>query len=105
MTDSPKDKDALIKKANVMAREGRTITEISGELGINWHEARSYLNSSSWLGAKVKITNRLKELVKEPDQNRREKISTEADRYVDFLFDAAKHLRNQVDGARKALNR
>ena len=32
-------------------------------------------------------------------------MAAEADRYADFLYDAAKHLRDHVDGARKALNR
>ena len=32
-------------------------------------------------------------------------MAKEADLYVDFLYDAAKHLRGQVDNARKALNR
>ena len=105
MTDSPKDMVTLIEEANKRAREGRTITEISDTLGIGWHEARSLLNSSSWRGAKVKITNRLNRLAKEPDQKKREKIVAEADGYVDFLYDAAKHLRKQVDDARKALNR
>ncbi len=105
MSDSTTDKDALIEKANKMARGGRTITEISNELRISWHEARSYLVSSSWRGAKVKITNRLEKLANETHQEKRKKLACEADRYVDFLYDAAKHLRGQVDSARRALNR
>lgn len=105
MSDSTMDKGALIEKANKMARQGRTVTEISDELGISWHEARSYLKATSWHGAKMKITNRLKKLACEPNPEKRKKMAEEADRYVDFLFDAAKHLRGQVDSARKALNR
>lgn len=105
MVDSSKEKDTLVIEANKMARAGKTITEISENLKVNWHEARSYLNSSSWRGAKVKITNRLKKLANEMDSKKREKMADEADRYVDFLYDAAKHLRKQVDDARKALNR
>ena len=67
MTDVTTDKDALIEKANKLARVGRTITEISNKLEKSWHEARSYLVSSSWRGAKVKITNRLEKLAKEQD--------------------------------------
>ena len=32
-------------------------------------------------------------------------MADEADLYADFLYDSAKHLRGQVDNARKALNR
>ena len=105
MVDATTDNGALIEKANKMAREGRTITEISNKLGINWHEARSYLKATSWPGAKMKITNRLKSLATEEDPKKREKMACEAGRYVDFLYDAAKHLRGQVDRARRALDR
>ena len=99
------DKDALTERAKRLAFQGMTITRISEELGISWNEARSYVPNGSWQGAKVKITNRLKKLTEEPDQARREKLAAEADNYADFLYDGAKHLRDQVDGVRKALNR
>ena len=97
--------DTLVNeaKAKAMAREGKTITSISNELDISWNEVRSY--TPSWLGAKKKLTNRLVKLVSEPDRAKRSKLAAEADRYADFLYDAAKHLRGQVDGARKALDR
>ena len=91
------------KQARQMARDGRYISEISEELGISWHEAASY--TLSWLGAKKRITNRLTELAEEVDQSKRESLAEEVDKYVDFLYDAAKNLRSQVDSARKALNR
>ena len=103
MAASSIDKETLREDVRKMAFEGRTITNISEKLGISWNEARSY--TPSWRGAKVKLTNRLEWLVKEPDQSKREKMATEADRYADFLYDAAKHLRDQVDAARRALNR
>ena len=103
MTDLTKDKEDLKEKTKQMAFEGKTISKISEELGISWNEARSY--TPGWQSAKVKITNRLNNLATEPNQAKREKMAAEADRYADFLYDAAKHLRDQVDGARKALNR
>lgn len=103
MTDSTMDKDALVEKAKKMASEGKTISKISEELGITWNEARSY--TISWQGAKVRITNRLKHLASEADQSKREELATEVDGYVDFLYDAAKHLSYQADRARKALDR
>ncbi len=99
------EKYALVEEAKRMAREGRTIAHISDKLGIDWNEARSYLPNSSWIGAKKKLTIRLNKLVAEPDQVKRKRMAEEADRYADFLYDAAKHLRGQVDGARRALNR
>ena len=97
------DEDALKEKVRQMAREGKTISKISEELGISWNEARSY--TVSWLGAKVRITNRLNKLATTADESKREKLAAEADGYVDFLYDAAKQLGSQVDRARKALNR
>ena len=97
------DQDALQDKAKEMARDGRSITSISKQLGISWSEARSY--TPGWQGTKAKLTNRIKRLASEPDQAKREKIAAEAHNYADFLYDAAKHSREQVDGARRALNR
>ena len=103
MTNSATDKDTLKEKAKTMAKDGRNITYISETLGIEWGEARRY--TGSWRGTKVKLTNRFKKLVTEPDPSKRQEIADEADKYADFLYDAAKHLRGQVDAARKALNR
>ena len=105
MTTSKSNDTELTEKAKQLAQAGRTITEISEELGITWGEARSLLPNSSWQGAKTRTTRRLKRLAKETDQSKREKLADEADKYVDFLYDAAKHLREQVDGVRKALDR
>ena len=103
MPDSTIDKGDLQEKVRKMARGGMTITKISKELGISWSEARSY--TPGWQGAKVKLTNRLKKLATEPDLTKRKNLAEEADKYADFLYDAAKHLRTQVDVARRALNR
>ena len=103
MTSSTASNDELRNEVKKMALEGKTITFISNELGISWNEAQGY--TSNWRGAKVKITNRLKKLATEPDQAKRKKMADEADDYADFLYDAAKHLRGQVDAARRALDR
>ncbi len=103
MTNSSDGKDKLRNDVRKMAFAGKTITSISQELGISWNVARSY--TPSWLGAKVKLTNRLDKLATETDQTKREKLAREADNYADFLYDAAKHLRSQVDAARRALDR
>ena len=103
MTSSTTGNDELRDQVKKMALEGKTITYISKELGISWSGARRH--TPSWLGAKQKITKRLKNLAKEPDRAKREQMADEADRFADFLYDAAKHLRGQVDGARRALDR
>ena len=103
MANSTANNDALRNDVKKMALEGRTITYISKELGISWGEARRY--TSGWRGAKVKLTNRLNKLVAEPDQDKRKQMAAEADNFADFLYDAAKHLRDQVDAARRALDR
>ena len=105
MTASTMDSISLKEEVAKMTRAGMTITSISKELGISWNEARSLAPTTSWRGAKVRITNRLKRLQNEKDQSRREKLANEADRYVDFLYDSAVHLRSQVDSARRALDR
>ena len=103
MKNSKEAKAEIEQKARKMALDGKNITAIKEELAISWSEARSYTDSI--LGSKVRITNRLKRLAVETDQSKREQLAAEADNYVDFLYDAAKHLRRQVDNARKALDR
>ncbi len=105
MAHPTNDKEDLREKVNKMALGGMIITKISKELGIGWNEARSYLTVSSWRGAKVKLTNRLRKLATESSETKRKDMADDADKYADFLYDAAKHLRGQVDGARKALDR
>ena len=103
MTSLANDNSERIESARKMAREGKNITAIATELGISWSEARSY--TPSWRGTKVKLTNRLNRLVTEMDETKKQRLSAEADAYADFLYDAAKHLRTQVDAARRALDR
>ena len=103
MTNSTTDNDALKNQVRKMAFEGKPITYISKKLGITWSQARSY--TPGWIGTKKKLTIRLNKLVTETDAAKREKLAAEADQYADFLFDAAKHLRGQVDAARRALTR
>ena len=101
MANANMGRSALGKKVREMALEGKTITRISKELDISWNEAYTL----GWRGAKVRITNRLNKLADETNPEKRRKLAKEADLYVDFIYDAAKHLRTQVDSARKSLNR
>ena len=103
MTNADLADDNLKRRARQMARDGMTIKAISEELGITWNEASDY--TLGWLGAKTRITRRLNRLASEENPAQRAEIANDVDRYVDFLYDAAKHLRSQVNSARKALNR
>ena len=76
-------------------------------LGVEWSEVASYLDADdlkSWQGAKKVITHRLKDLIKENDQSAREELAGEADKWIDYLYYAAKRMRRQVTRARKALD-
>lgn len=102
MTSSYLDQDT-IETIIRLAREGRTITSIANQLEISWSDASRH--TPNWRGAKARITIRLNKLATERDPAKRKKLAEEADVYVDFLYDAAKHLRSQVNSARNALNR
>ena len=96
-----------MEMAERMARDGNTIEQIRKELGLEWNEVSDYLNSidaTSWQGAKNIITYRLNDIRSENDQAAREKLVDEADKWVDYLYDNAKHMRDKVDLARKALD-
>ena len=105
MTNLTPDKAELSEKVKKLVSEGKPFTAISKELGISWNEARSYTPNSSWVGLKRRTTHRLRQIRKEPDPTKREEMLLEVIHNVDFLYDAAKHLRTQVDSARKALDR
>lgn len=94
---------ALQRRAMELAREGKTTSAISEELGISWAEADSL--TIGWLGARSRVTTLLNRMVKEANAEKREQMVGEIENYVDFLYDTAKGLRSQVIRARKALGR
>ena len=99
--------DPTMEGAKKMALEGKTIVKISTKLGVEWSEVASYLDADdlkSWQGAKKVITHRLKDLIKENDQSAREELAGKADKWIDYLYYAAKRIRRQVTRARKALD-
>ena len=105
MTNLTPDEAALRELVRKMVREGNTFSAISKELGISWSLARSYTDGSSWRGIKQRTTRRLHEIEKESDPAKRKESVSEVIRNVDFLYDAANHLKGQVDKAREALDR
>ncbi len=85
-----------------MAREGKTIAQISRELGMEYWEVWSQVRG--WRGTKWMITNRLRRLATENDQATREKLANEADESVKYLYNEGQRLSSKVDRIRKALN-
>ncbi len=97
-------------KAVQMALNGDTIETIRKELGEDYWEVWSHVKSvkgtefASWQGAKKVVTIRLKRLVRERDQDKREELMAQANEAVNYLYNAAKSMRTKVNHARRTLN-
>ena len=91
-----------ISRAKQMADEGKTIAQISEELGVDYWLVWSQVRS--WQGTKQMITRRLNRLIKEPDQSVREQLVSEVRECVDYFYYQGRHLGSQVERARKVLN-
>ena len=91
-----------IEKAKQMGDAGRTIAQISKELGVDYWLVWNHVRS--WQGTKWVITNRLKQLAKEQDHADRERMVNEIAECVDYLYYQGKQLGSQVERARKVLN-
>lgn len=105
MTNLTPDNAALGEQVEKMVREGKTFSAISKELGISWSEVRNLASTSSWRGVKQRTSHRLTQIEKESNPDKRKEMVAEVRKNVDFLYDAANHLKSQVDNARKALDR
>ena len=105
MTNLTPDKADLGEQVGRMVREGKTFSDISKELGVSWNEARSLAPTSSWHGVKRRTSHLLTQIEKEHNPVKRKEMVAEVRKNVDFLYDAANHLKSQVDNARKALDR
>ena len=93
---------AEIEKAKQMAGVGKTIAQISEELGVDWRLVWGHVRSRQ--GTKQIISRRLKRLINEQDQSEREQLVNEVAECVDYLYYQGKSLGSQVERARKALN-
>ena len=88
--------------ARRMAREGKTVSQISEELGIDYGDAWGYV-PGSWQGTKKMITNRINKLINEKNRSVREQLAFEVQEYVDSLYYSGKNLSQMVDRIRKTL--
>ena len=95
--------DPIRDLARRMAREGKTIRQISEELGIDYSDAWGYV-PGSWQGMKKMITNRINKLINEKDRSVREQLAFEVQEYVDSLYYSGKHLSRMVDRIRNTLS-
>ena len=91
-----------IAKAQLMASEGKTISEISKELNVDYWEVWNHVDRS-WQGTKWVITNRLKKLAKEKDQSTREQLADEVAECINYLYTQGRSMGKQIDQARKTL--
>ena len=95
-------------KAVLMALGGKTIAQISKELGAGWGEVSAHVRSEgalSWQGAKMSITNRLTQLKNERSKAKREILVDEANELVNYIYYSGKELRDKIDRAHNALER
>ena len=91
-----------------MALGGKTIAQISKELGAEWGEVSAHVRSEgalSWQGAKMSITNRLTKLKNERNKAQREKLVAEATELVNYIYYSGKELRDKIGRAHSALER
>ena len=95
--------DSIKDRATRMAREGRTATDISKELGISYLEVWN-LVPATWQGTKTMITRRMNQIVKETDSDAREQLVHEVKEQVDFLYQSGRQLGRMVASARKTLS-
>ena len=88
-------------------RRGQTIADVSEALGITWHDVSSFLDSvdrTSWLGAKLTITNCLRDMASEDDPVRRQDLVNRADYWIDMLYYDATRLGKMVDQSLKDMD-
>lgn len=93
--------------AEEMARSGRTISEIQRALKTSYEDIWTYLTSIgaySWLGSKRIITRRLRDMVRSPDQSRRQTLADEANEMIDYLYYEGRQQGALLNKIRKVLD-
>ena len=88
-----------------MAREGKSITKISENLGVEYWEVWEYVRGtqrtkwSGWLGAKRYITKRLDQIAASNDLDDRNRLKGELADAINYLYYAGKKLGKKIDSA------
>ena len=80
--------------------------KVSEELGLEWGEVSSFLQSEDvrgFRGSKTRITNRLNRLKNENDPAKREQLVDEAKALINYIYYSGKDMGRAIDRARKAL--
>ena len=84
------------RKATQMANAGANAAKIARELGVEHKVVAAYLKSKkpvmSWTSAKKRTTDLLRQLVDEEDRGKREELTNEVRKNVNFLYKNARPL-------------
>ena len=89
-----------------LVRRGKTIADISEDMGLSYGDVSNYLDSvdrTSWLGAKRIVSFCLRDLVDESDPVKRKELAERADYWADMLYYDAKRVGDMVDQALKTI--
>ena len=92
-------------KALQMVHRGKSIAAVSETLGVEYWQVHEYIcekqdtDWSSWLGAKVYITHRLKKMVASDDPDERECLRQEVAKAINYLHKLSRKLGKKVDSA------
>lgn len=92
-----------IARAQQMANQGKTVSQISKEMHIDYWEVWNHV-PGSWQGTKWVITNRLNLLRKEGNDEIRERLIAEVSECVQYLYDRGRQMGRQIERARNTLN-
>ena len=92
-----------IARAQQMANQGKTVSQISKEMHIDYWEVWNHV-PRSWQGTKWVITNRLNLLKKEGNDEIRERLIAEVGECVQYLYDRGRQMGKQIERARKTLD-
>ena len=95
-------------KITKMITRGERMEAIANEIGGNctWQDIQRFCWESgdmSWQGSKKMISNRLNRFKAAGTQAERERLATEIDEAVSYLYYCAKGMRNRIVAIEKAL--
>jgi hypothetical protein len=100
--------DEVKEKFSQMARDGNSITDIAEKFKQPYAVVQTCLWQSGtlpWLGAKIIITRRLRSLSTARRQGDRDRLVSEIDEQVDYLYYAARQLAAQMERVKKLLRK
>lgn len=100
--------DHIKGKLRQLARDGKPITHMAQQLGLDYAVVQAYLWQSGtlpWQGAKSIVSRRLQSLRTATKRQDRDTLVNDAKEQVDYLYYAACQLRAQLEKVKKSLPR